>query len=122
MSETMPNCRRCGRPYTTPSGGGYCEDHRQFPLCTQCGGSGWDSSWQRSCGRCKGTRHERDPRTDFVAVDAPVDPVVAVPTLPEWLHRALAAHPHEPSAFVERLPGETRQEWRRRMRAAGGGT
>lgn len=49
MSETLPNCRRCGRPYTTPGGGGYCEDHRQFPLCTLCGGSGWDREWERFC-------------------------------------------------------------------------
>lgn len=117
MSQTMPNCRRCGRPYTTPGGGGYCEDHRQFPLCTKCGGSGWCTAWARHCDRCDGTRHEREPRADFVAVDEPVTPKPEPALMPEWAQMMYGV----PVERVERLQGETRQEWRRRVRAAGGG-
>lgn len=106
MSQTMPNCRRCGRPYTTPGGGGYCEDHRQFPLCTLCGGSGWDREWARCCYRCRGTRHEAEPRADFVHVDVPVEPVTAPPAVVDPVTYVIRRSPPRPEIDIDHLRRE----------------
>lgn len=113
MSPTCPNCRRCGRPYSTPGGAGYCEEHRQFPLCTACDGRGWFGS-DRRCERCQGTRHASTPRPDFVHVEVPVAPVNQPAPVPDFIARMYSST--EP---CPRLPGESRQEWRRRARGGG---
>lgn len=74
VSATVPNCTRCGKPYSIPSvyreNDGLCTACRPIPTCRSC--NGWGSiftpekrrptfgTWS-TCARCNGSRHEMPP-------------------------------------------------------------